>query len=161
MVTQMALVAWATGLAYEDWQRRRLPNALLLAGFFIGIVHWLAYGTMPSGVSLGEGGLTAVTGMAVLLPLYAAGWMGAGDVKFCATIGWLLGMKYTLTIFLAASIVAGTLALLLLVPSAQVLLSGSAVQERLRSRVPFGSSLSLAMIATTIGWLDPDWLEIW
>lgn len=160
MVTQIALIVWAAALAYEDWRRRRLPNMLLLAGFAMGLMHWLAYGAMPSGVTPGEGAAAAVLGLAALIPLYAAGWMGAGDVKLCGVIGWLGGVKLMLTTFVMGSIVAGGLALLLCLPLGKHWLVGAGTHERLRGRVPFGSSLAFALVATTIGWLDPAWLHL-
>lgn len=161
MVTQLALFAWATGLAYEDWRWRRLPNVLLLAGVCLGLVHWAAYGAMPSGVPIWHGVLAAAAGLAALLPLYAAGWMGAGDVKFCAVIGWLSGLKTLLVVFLLGSIVAGAFALMLLVPGCRNYMSSRQIEERLRGRIPFGTGLALVLIALTAQWIDPETFNFW
>lgn len=161
MVTQLSLIAWASALAYEDWRRRRIPNVLLLAGIFLGLVHWAAYGAMPLGAQLWQGALAAGLGLAALLPFYAAGWMGAGDVKFCAVIGWLCGLHALLAVFLLASVVSGCFALLLLVPNCQCLMSGAGVEARLRERVPFGTGLAVALVALAAGWVDPAKFHFW
>lgn len=155
MAAQLALTVWAIGLAYEDWRRRRLPNVLLLAGLLLGVVHWIAYGTLFLGNSISQGVLAAVVGLLSLLPLYAAGWMGAGDVKFCAVIGWLAGLQILLMVFLIGSILAGSLVLVLQVPSCRRFMSGSGLDARLKARIPFGACLAVALIAFGAGWIDP------
>ena len=59
----------------------------------------------------GIGWLSAVSGLAVglifFLPLYAMRVMAAGDVKFFAVLGFLLGLSSLLPIFLIASLIAG------------------------------------------------------
>lgn len=161
MAAQLVLTAWAIGLAYEDWRRRRLPNALLLAGVCLGLVHWVAHGVMPLGVSIAQGALAATTGLVALLPLYAAGWMGAGDVKFCAVIGWLAGLRGLLAVFLLGSAVAGGLALMLCVPMCRHFMSTRGLDERLKQRIPFGVGLAAALIGLTMGWIDPGTFDLW
>lgn len=41
--------------------------------------------------NLGITCLTALVALLVMLPFYALGWMGAGDVKLLAVLGFLLG----------------------------------------------------------------------
>lgn len=148
VIASLALIAWAGGLMFMDCRWRRLPNPLLLSGVFLGLAHWAAYGVMPFGATVLEGVVAASLGMAMLLPFYKAGWMGAGDVKFCAVIGWLGGVKVLLVTLLIGSMVAGLMAILsLLVPSLWPLASSSGVESRLKSRIPFGAGLALALIA--------------
>lgn len=161
MAAQLALTAWALGLAYEDWRWRRLPNTLLLAGIILGLAHWAAYGAMPLGVSLLEGSVAAAVGLLALLPFYRAGWMGAGDVKFCAVIGLLAGLRILLGVFLIGSIVAGVFALFMLIPGSQQFASGPELEVRLRNRIPFGVGLSAALIALATGWIDPAIFHFW
>ena len=60
---------------------------------------------------------TGLAGMAVgllcLLPLYAVGGMGAGDVKLMAGIGAWLGWKVTLYAFCVSTIVGAAMALVM------------------------------------------------
>lgn len=161
MAAQLALTAWAFGLAYEDWRRRRLSNALLLAGIALGLVHWAVYETMPLGNSVSQGAQAAAIALLALLPLYAAGWMGAGDVKFCAVIGWLAGLRGLLAVFLVGSVVAGGLALLLCIPACRRFMSTRGLDESLKKRIPFGTGLAIALVALMAGWIDSGIFDIW
>lgn len=49
-----------------------------------------------------------------LLPFHALGWMGAGDVKFFALLGFLLGAKALLPIWIIGSLIAGAHSALIL-----------------------------------------------
>lgn len=42
-----------------------------------------------------------------MLPFYVIRWMGAGDVKFFATLGFLLGAKALLPIWIIGSLLCG------------------------------------------------------
>jgi prepilin peptidase CpaA len=53
-------------------------------------------------------------GLAVFLPLHVLHWMGAGDVKLFAVLGFLLGAKALLPIWIIASSIAGINAVLVL-----------------------------------------------
>jgi Flp pilus assembly protein protease CpaA len=49
----------------------------------------------------------AALGLLALLPFYALRWMGAGDVKFFAVLGLMLGWQALLPVWLVASLAAG------------------------------------------------------
>ena len=53
-----------------------------------------------------------LAGISALMVPFAFGWMGAGDVKFFAAIGALLGYKTLPRVFFYSCIIAGLLALL-------------------------------------------------
>lgn len=148
MAALILLVFWAAGLAIYDWRWRRLPNGWLLAGVLIGLIGKFVGGIVPYGTSFAEGSGAAALAMVMLWPLYKMRWMGAGDVKFCAVIGWLGGIKVMLAVFLIGSIAGGALGLLLLTPSLSGWLSASGIESRLKRRIPFGSALAV----TLIGW---------
>lgn len=147
MATLVVLIVWAGGLAYHDWRWRHLPNGLLVVGAVVGAIHWVAYGVMPYGASLLDGVLTAALVLVVLWPVYRLGWMGAGDVKFLGTIGWLGGYQVFLIVFLAGALLGGLLGLLILVPRVANLLAGAGLPARLRRRVPYGTALALPLVA--------------
>lgn len=147
MPTLVVLIAWAALLAYHDWRWRRLPNWLLAFGALIGAIHWAAHGVMPYGAPPLDGLLAALVALVVLWPAYRLGWMGAGDVKFLATIGWLGGHQVLLAIFLAGAVLGGLLALASLAPGLANLLAGIESPARLRRRVPYGLALGTALIA--------------
>src|SRR5262245_22709750 len=82
-----------------DLRTRRIPNLLTATTFMVGIALNFAL--------LGGWGLTRSAGgvavaMAVLLPPFALGGIGGGDVKMMAAVGALLGPQAT-----AASLVLG------------------------------------------------------
>ena len=79
-------------VAISDLYARRVSNRWLLC---VGMVAlggllwmWAVRGAPFPGMHLAG----AVVGLAALLPFYALGWMGAGDVKYFAVLGLLLGM---------------------------------------------------------------------
>jgi prepilin peptidase CpaA len=82
----------------HDLLFRRIPNGLMVAGVVLGI---LFQAFAPAGEGLfhfpaGSLGLTAgllggLTGLGLLMPMYAVRTLGAGDVKLLAMIGVWLG----------------------------------------------------------------------
>jgi prepilin peptidase CpaA len=71
-----------------DLQRRKIPNFLI--AFMLGsglILHAVLLG--PAGLAASAAGVAV--GFSILIPLYALGGMGAGDVKLLAAAGSLLG----------------------------------------------------------------------
>lgn len=161
VIENLALGVWAGGLAYSDWRWRRLPNSLLLVGVLIGGAHWLASGVLPFGAVLSDASLAAVAGLLIFLPFYVNGWMGAGDVKMFAVLGWLGGLKVLCALILYGSALAGLLAILLLSPACRDYMSSRQIEARLRGRIPLGAGLAIALIALLLGWLDINALLGW
>lgn len=102
-----ALGAWAGAVAWIDFRHRRVPNVLLL---LMLVPALLALGINRSGL-LGVDILPSIAGMLVagipLLPGYALGQMGAGDVKFAGSLGLLLGPGAALEMLLIAAALLG------------------------------------------------------
>lgn len=110
-------VAFNAAVACSDWRARRVPNRLLLAAW-VGQACWLAATAMPAvqlqgpgaaGISQALAGLAL--GLAVFLPLWRGGFMGAGDVKYLAVLGWLLGPLGLFIVAVAGNLVGGVHAL--------------------------------------------------
>ena len=109
MVVRWAFVA-ALALAATAWdlRLRRVPNALTFGA--------AALGFLASGLGEGMGGLAQsllgwLVGLALFLPLFVVGGLGAGDVKLLAAFGAWLGPTGALWSAFWASIVGGAMAL--------------------------------------------------
>jgi len=101
-----------------DVRSRRIPNKLVLLGTLAGLA---LQATVTPGAGLFSepfgalGLLKAATGMALglllLLPMYALGALGAGDVKLMAMLGTFLGPLDIVGAGLASVLAGGVLAL--------------------------------------------------
>jgi prepilin peptidase CpaA len=123
LMTPLALPQWLLGLllslaVWHDLRSRRIPNTLV----FLGAVSGLAlnallpagsgfFSSSPGGLGLFSalGGLGV--GLAALLPMYALGALGAGDVKLMAMVGAFLGLQGALGAVLLTLLSGGVLAL--------------------------------------------------
>src|SRR5207249_4492141 len=107
--------------AVIDGWKLKVPNwltfPLILSGWALGLLHNL--GLLPGAGGIGASLAGTALGFALLLPVYAIGGMGAGDVKmqmgFGAWIGAFFGlgqgMQIILYAFCAAVIIGGIIAL--------------------------------------------------
>src|SRR2546427_10264934 len=110
--------------AIIDWWKFKVPNKLtfplILSGWALGLAN-------NFGLEAGQGGIGAALtgtalGLALLLPIYAIGGMGAGDVKmtmgFGSWIGAFYGAQEGLWIivyaFAAGALVGGAIALVMI-----------------------------------------------
>jgi prepilin peptidase CpaA len=102
----------------SDVRTRRIPNRLVASGMLAGALLQTA---LPAGAGLfsdafGSLGLAAAAegfglGLLMLLPMYALGVMGAGDVKLLAMAGVFLGPQEIVRTALATMLAGGVLAL--------------------------------------------------
>ena len=106
------LVSWVVTLI--------LLVAAIIDGWKLKVPNWITFpmilsGWVASGVVFGWAGLgwslagTAV-GLALLMPAYAVGGMGAGDVKLLAGVGAWVGASHTFWAFLISALVGGVIA---------------------------------------------------
>lgn len=113
MVNVPQEVVWVVSVvlveaAVIDGLKLRVPNwltfHLILGG--VGFSAW--YGGVPALLASLEGlGL----GLALLLPLWMIGGMGAGDVKLLAGVGAWVGPAAVLGAFVTSAVVGGVMAL--------------------------------------------------
>lgn len=86
-----ALTLWAVTAGVWDLGRRRLPNLLTLGGMAAALVWVVFTGRTPAGSGAMEGFLSGLAALALTLPAWHLGVMGAGDVKLAAAMGLLGG----------------------------------------------------------------------
>lgn len=96
--------------AYIDGKQLRVPNWLTFPMVLSGLVFNVS---VDGWTGLGNGLLGMIVGLACLLPLYAVGGMGAGDVKLMAGIGAWLGWEVTFYGFCVSTVVGAVMAVLM------------------------------------------------
>jgi len=116
--------------AVIDGWKLKVPNwltfPLILSGWLLGLLHDIGLLSGVGGIGASLAG-TAL-GFALLLPIYAIGGMGAGDVKmqmgFGAWVGAFFGLSQGLSIvfyaFCAAALIGGVIALVMIVIRGQL-----------------------------------------
>ncbi len=103
LVTAVLIVA-----AVIDGLQLKVPNWITYPMILSGWAYcWAAFGLEGLGYSL----LATVVGLALLLPLYAIGGMGAGDVKLLAGVGAWVGSYVTFYAFCYSAIIGGVMAI--------------------------------------------------
>ncbi|NLX94659.1 MAG: prepilin peptidase [Rhodopirellula sp.] len=100
-----------------------LVVAAVIDGWKLKVPNWITFpmilsGWVASTAMFGFSGLawslvgTAV-GLALLMPAYAIGGMGAGDVKLLAGVGAWVGAAHTFWAFLISAVVGGIIAMIM------------------------------------------------
>lgn len=106
-VVETALGLWAAIISWYDWKQRRVPNLALV---LVLVPAALALILQPQGL-LGAARASSLGGMALgfalTLPGYVVKRFGAGDVKFAAVLGLLLGTTRGFEMVLWSSILMG------------------------------------------------------
>lgn len=107
--------------AVIDGWMLKVPNWLTYPMVFSGWIYsWTAFGWTGLGLSV----LATIVGLALLMPLYCVGGMGAGDVKLLAGVGaWVGtygqpdsywgGLMVMLYAFCATAVIGGGIAILM------------------------------------------------
>jgi prepilin peptidase CpaA len=103
MAVAIALIAAAT-----DLKTKKIPNLLTFGSAFAAVVlHGVTGGWMAAGIALAG----CAAGLALFLPMFALGGMGAGDVKLLAAVGACVGPMAVVWVALFTSIAGGVMAL--------------------------------------------------
>lgn len=129
IVLVVAYVIDARGLRVPNW----ITFPLALSGIAF---HTISHGLPGLGFAL----IGLFLGLATLLPLYAVGGMGAGDVKLMAGAGAWIGGALIIDSFIAIALVGGLMALVMVVISGgwrhHVRLAGVILREVVTLRDP-------------------------
>lgn len=133
--------------ASTDFFTMTIPNRVTLGLAAAGLVA-LALAA-PGWAVFGWHVAAAAVVFAAGFALFAAGWMGGGDVKFASALALWLGWEHLLDFALAFSIWGGVLTVLVLVTDRALaplpaLRIGFLASFRERRQVPYGIALAVA-----------------
>jgi prepilin peptidase CpaA len=156
-----------------DIRSRRVPNWLVAVGVVLAIALIKSGGVMALAYDWQDVGLGAAIAFASFLPLYALGWMGAGDVKFFAVAGMLAGWHGLIAVWLVASLLSGLhgLAILLLrqldaaLPTGWMLMRVCPALARwdatqaVRRGIPYAAYMAIGLLS--LPWIPPAMRMPW
>lgn len=130
--------------AVTDYRSYKIPNWLTAGGTAFALIYnTVVPFSLHAGFLWGLGGF--VLGFLVMLPLYALGVMGAGDVKLMAMVGAFLGVSDTFNAVIATFIVGGVAALVF-----------ALFNQALARMLGNVKSVAQAMLMSAIGGFRPD-----
>jgi prepilin peptidase CpaA len=129
--------------AIIDGRQLRVPNWLTYPFALSGLVASLLPGGLGFWSSLG--GLAL--GLALLLPLYAVGGMGAGDVKLLAGVGAWIGSTLIVYAFIATAIVGAVIAIERMITSGRLALHLQRMGQITREWITIRNPSTLAALA--------------
>jgi len=103
-VVEIPLIAFVCVAAWSDVRTRRIPNSITVSGAAVGLVLHIFYGGAYGAIQSLAG---AALGLAIFIALYAAGGMGAGDVKLFGAIGAFAGPQALIPVFVFTGLLGG------------------------------------------------------
>lgn len=145
LLTFSVLVVIGFIASVTDIRERKIYNVMLYPSMLLGFILWTVY--------LGLDGLViSCIGFAiafgVYLIIYFLGGFGAGDVKFAATIGSIMGYPLVISWLVISAIVGGIFALALLVRFRLKKEERFEMKESLF--IPFGPPMAVAVLVTYV-----------
>ena len=150
-----------TGAAIDLWTRR-VPNPLTVLLASTGVA-FAACGI--SGLTVGASLAGFLLGLALMLPGHLFGATGAGDVKFFAAMGAIIGPAHIATAFVYTAMAGGAIAVIVslrrkrlqqtLAGTARLL--GSAAADALDSplannRFAYAPAIAVGTMVAALGW---------
>lgn len=159
-----ALFAAIAGVS--DWRTRRIPNWLTVSGFLLGLTvnTWLGRWPGLRLALLGTG-----LGLLLLFPFVLVRSLGAGDWKFAGAVGAFLGPSPLLDVLMITIVIAGIMALGLIIWKKRVRQTARNIWHILGSyltlhlpghefsldnpgsaKVPFGVAMALAVVLHSV-----------
>src|SRR5947209_3248000 len=104
MAIEITLVVLVSAAAWTDLRTRRIPNWITVSGAAAGLGLHIVYGGFSGALQSLAG---AALGLAIFLGLYAAGGMGAGDVKLFGAVGAFAGPQALVPVFIFTGLLGG------------------------------------------------------
>src|SRR6266853_3960799 len=101
---ETALIVLVSAAAWSDLRTKRIPNWITVSGAAVGLGLHIAYGGASGAMQSLAG---AALGLAIFLGLYAAGGMGAGDVKLFGAVGAFAGPQALIMVFVFTGLLGG------------------------------------------------------
>lgn len=157
----------AAGLAAAtviDLRSRRIPNELTAAMALTGLALAAAG---VGGITVAAALVGMILGLLLMLPGYALGATGAGDVKLMAAVGAIVGPPLVLSAFVCTSLVGGVLAIVValrrrrfaatLAQTGRLVAAPGAAPQEIKaataaSRFAYGPAIAIgSMVAVLIG----------
>lgn len=148
---------WPIGLillliygAFSDVRTRRLPNWLALALLVTGIAYaYVSTGSWAeTGMHAAHAGIALLAGMA----LFAAGFLGGGDVKFYAGLASWFPLSQGTNLLIWVAMLGGAFTLLWLIIKS-VRPKNTAAQDPVFAKFPYGLAIAaggIVMALTTV-----------
>ncbi|MBV4486513.1 prepilin peptidase [Pseudomonas sp. SWRI153] len=130
------LLMWLALCAAQDVRQRRISNVLTLGVGALALVWLLTNGTTWLGADATQGGWACLIAVALTLPGYVMGRMGAGDVKLMTALGLATNGVFVLGAFIGAGV--ASVIWLLLAPRVWLHMS-QGLREHLRYLKPDAS----------------------
>lgn len=106
----LGLLAFA---AVTDVRARRVPNELIVALMVVGLLGGAVHASVAGSVAAAA--LGTLAGLAIWLPFWLLGLLGAGDVKFFAAACAWIGPSLSWRASIAVAILGGLLGVVMLV----------------------------------------------
>lgn len=151
-VSVMSLILLNIMLVYaavSDWKYRIIPNWLTLGSVALFALYVLS-GNLPS--AWYDHVLVSLVIFVILLPLFALGKMGGGDVKLIAALALWSGSAHILEFIILMALLGGLLALIFIHPlffslirevNKLVIIPTSGVSQTCRG-LPYGVAIALS-----------------
>jgi prepilin peptidase CpaA len=149
VLTGAMLLAVCAG--WTDWRWRRIPNWLTVSGLLLGVIVNAVVGGL-AGVKTSL--LGVALGLALLLPFVLLRSLGAGDWKLAGALGAFTGPGRLVDLLLASILVAGVMAVMLVIYKRRTLQTIRNIGHILISLVTF------RLPGTRVSLDNPDSLKI-
>jgi prepilin peptidase CpaA len=123
------LLIWLGLCAAQDARQRHIANGLTLGVAALALIWLLWTGNTWLGADAGQGGWACLIALALTLPGFFMGRMGAGDVKLMTALGLATDGLFILGVFIGAGVASAVW--LLLAPRVWLHMS-QGLRDRLR-----------------------------